>query len=280
MQNSMLTKQSTENEIVSYFRGVRELSLSGKEFPVNLDEVWPLVYERKDYAVKELKKTFYEDVDYKVVDNQSLLQKAEQVWGGQNKVNYYLSLPCMEYFIARKVRPVFEVYRRMFHKTMDALTAPSYQIEDPIKRAQAWIEEQKKRIALESENKQLSEQNAVMLPKVRSYEQVINTPQTEWLKTTQQVANEIGMSANKLNKLLIAAGIIYKAQNGEYLVTANYAGWNLHCIVSYPISENRIKTYIKWTERGRLYIHALNDCNWNKRKAFHFIKEGRKEVAS
>ena len=43
MQNSMLTKQSTENEIVSYFRGVRELSLSGKEFPVNLDEVWPLV---------------------------------------------------------------------------------------------------------------------------------------------------------------------------------------------------------------------------------------------
>lgn len=135
-------------------------------------------------------------------------------------------------------------------------------------------------IALESENKQLAEQNAVMLPKVRSYEQVINTPQTEWLKTTQQVANEIGMSANKLNKLLIAAGIIYKAQNGEYLVTANYAGWNLHCIVSYPISENRIKTYIKWTERGRLYIHALNDCNWNKRKAFHFIKEGRKEVAS
>ena len=275
MQNSMLTKQSSETEIVSYFRGVRELSLSGKEFPVNLDEVWPLVYERKDHAVRDLKKNFIQDIDYQVFP---IFE--ENLSGGRPVDCYMLSLPCLEYFIARKVRPVFEVYRRMFHKTMDALTAPSYQIEDPIKRAQAWIEEQKKRIALESENKQLTEQNAIMLPKVRSYEQVINTPQTEWLKTTQQVANEIGMSANKLNKLLIAAGIIYKAQNGEYLVTANYAGWNLHCIVSYPISENRIKTYIKWTERGRLYIHALNDCNWNKRKAFHFIKEGRKEVAS
>ena len=277
MQNSMLTKQSTENEIVSYFRGVRELSLSGKEFPVNFDEVWCIVYKDRRTAVAELKDKFLQDIDYQTVRKKV---ESSNIAGFTYANDYFLTLPCMEYFIARKVRPVFEVYRRMFHKTMDALTAPSYQIEDPIKRAQAWIEEQKKRIALESENKQLSEQNAVMLPKVRSYEQVINTPQTEWLKTTQQVANEIGMSANKLNKLLIAAGIIYKAQNGEYLVTANYAGWNLHCIVSYPISENRIKTYIKWTERGRLYIHALNDCNWNKRKAFHFIKEGRKEVAS
>lgn len=277
MQNSMLTKQSTENEIVSYFRGVRELSLSGKEFPVNFDEVWCIVYKDRRTAVAELKDKFLQDIDYQTVRKKV---ESSNIAGFTYANDYFLTLPCMEYFIARKVRPVFEVYRRMFHKTMDALTAPSYQIEDPIKRAQAWIEEQKKRIALESENKQLTEQNDVMLPKVRSYEQVINTPQTEWLKTTQQVANEIGMSANKLNKLLIAAGIIYKAQNGEYLVTANYAGWNIHCIVSYPISENRIKTYIKWTERGRLYIHALNDCNWNKRKAFHFIKEGRKEVAS
>lgn len=273
----MLTKQSTENEIVSYFRGVRELSLSGKEFPVNFDEVWCIVYKDRRTAVAELKDKFLQDIDYQTVRKKV---ESSNIAGFTYANDYFLTLPCMEYFIARKVRPVFEVYRRMFHKTMDALTAPSYQIEDPIKRAQAWIEEQKKRIALESENKQLTEQNDVMLPKVRSYEQVINTPQTEWLKTTQQVANEIGMSANKLNKLLIAAGIIYKAQNGEYLVTANYAGWNIHCIVSYPISENRIKTYIKWTERGRLYIHALNDCNWNKRKAFHFIKEGRKEVAS
>ena len=27
-----------------------------------------------------------------------------------------LSVPCLEFFIARKVRPVFEVYRQVFHK--------------------------------------------------------------------------------------------------------------------------------------------------------------------
>ena len=29
---------------------------------------------------------------------------------------YMLSVPCLEYLIARKVRPVFEVYRQVFHK--------------------------------------------------------------------------------------------------------------------------------------------------------------------
>lgn len=29
-----------------------------------------------------------------------------------------LSIPCLEYFIARKVRPVFEVYRKVFHKVV------------------------------------------------------------------------------------------------------------------------------------------------------------------
>ena len=32
--------------------------------------------------------------------------------------DYYLSTSCLEYFIARKVRPVFEVYRQVFHKAV------------------------------------------------------------------------------------------------------------------------------------------------------------------
>lgn len=32
------------------------------------------------------------------------------------KYDCHLSLPCMEFFIARKVRPVFDVYREVFHK--------------------------------------------------------------------------------------------------------------------------------------------------------------------
>nr|DAF71380.1 MAG TPA: hypothetical protein [Caudoviricetes sp.] len=35
---------------------------------------------------------------------------------GRPQNTYMLSIPCLEYLIARKVRPVFEVYRQVFHK--------------------------------------------------------------------------------------------------------------------------------------------------------------------
>lgn len=35
---------------------------------------------------------------------------------GRPTDDYYLTSACLEYFVARKVRPVFEVYRRVFHK--------------------------------------------------------------------------------------------------------------------------------------------------------------------
>lgn len=50
-------------------------------------------------------------------DYQSLDQKVEREIGASVKTNYYLSVPCLEFFIARKVRDVFEVYRQAFHKT-------------------------------------------------------------------------------------------------------------------------------------------------------------------
>lgn len=35
---------------------------------------------------------------------------------GRPQNTYMLSVPCLEYLIARRVRPVFEVYRQVFHK--------------------------------------------------------------------------------------------------------------------------------------------------------------------
>ena len=60
MTNLILSKESSESEIKRYFNVVLELSKSDNEFPVNLDEVWPLVYERRDSAVKALIRDFIE----------------------------------------------------------------------------------------------------------------------------------------------------------------------------------------------------------------------------
>nr|DAV75168.1 MAG TPA: hypothetical protein [Caudoviricetes sp.] len=107
-----LTKTSTSAEIKQYFNAILKLSKASEEFPVNLDEVWPLVYSAKNKAVSALKENFMEGVDY-----QSLNQKVERKIGATMKDEYFLSVPCLEFFIARKVRDVFEVYRQVFHKT-------------------------------------------------------------------------------------------------------------------------------------------------------------------
>lgn len=109
-----LTKTSTNAEIKQYFKAILKLSESNEDFPVNLDEVWSLVYPRKDHAVRELTESgrFMESIDYQV-----LLKNGENPKGGRPVSEYHLSVPCLEYFIARKVRDVFEVYRQVFHKT-------------------------------------------------------------------------------------------------------------------------------------------------------------------
>lgn len=149
MNNITLTKSSSESDLKRYFNAVLELSKEDNKFPVNLNEVWPLVYSAKEKAVRALKQNFFENEDFI-----TLAQNGE---GGKfATIDYFLSLPSLEYFIARKVRPVFEVYRQVFHKVAEA-KIPSYQIDDRIKRAEAWIEEEKERQRLELENKELSE---------------------------------------------------------------------------------------------------------------------------
>jgi len=59
-----LQKTSTNDDIKKYFQKVFELKSIGKEFPVNFDMVWQLVYARKEEAVRSLKDTFIEDIDY------------------------------------------------------------------------------------------------------------------------------------------------------------------------------------------------------------------------
>lgn len=110
--NQILTKQSSDNEIRSYFNAILELSKSDKEFPVNLDEVWMLVYNRKEEAVRSLTTSdlFIQGVDYQI-----LRRNAENSKRGRPASDYYLTVPCLEFFIARKVRAVFEIYRQVFH---------------------------------------------------------------------------------------------------------------------------------------------------------------------
>ena len=52
----VLPENLTDEQILAYLVYVRDLRNSGEAFPVDLDEVWPLVYAQKSNAVKVLKK--------------------------------------------------------------------------------------------------------------------------------------------------------------------------------------------------------------------------------
>lgn len=110
---NQLSKTSSSEEIKKYFGAVLKLAKASEEFPVNLDEVWPLVYTRRDSAIDALRRDFIENDDYVTVRN-------SPDGGKFASTDYNLSVPCLEYFIAKKVRPVFEVYRQVFHKSAES----------------------------------------------------------------------------------------------------------------------------------------------------------------
>ena len=152
----ILTKESSESEIKAYFNAVLKLSQSDNEFPINFNEVWMLVYQDKRSAIFELKDKFIQDVDFQTVRRKvEASNVAGYVWAD----DYYLTISCMEFFIARKVRPVFEVYRQVFHKVAKHELSRK---ELALMVIQA--EEEKERLVLENEqNKQLVIEKTIQL---------------------------------------------------------------------------------------------------------------------
>ena len=117
-----LTKTGNPSDIEHYFRGVSGSDKQNEELSVNLDDVWQLCYAEKGKAVRALRASFIENVDFMVI-----AQNCKQDWGGSNKINYCLASSCLEYFIARKVRPVFGVCRRVFHRAIAQVQQTSLQ---------------------------------------------------------------------------------------------------------------------------------------------------------
>lgn len=277
MTKLILSKESSESDIKRYFNAVLELSKSDNEFPVNLDEVWMLVYPRKDHAVRALKENFIESVDYKPLPKNGERSGNGQFVGGG--IDYLLTVSCMEYFIARKVRPVFEVYRQIFHKvakhefSRKELALMILQAEEEKEKLQleneqleAKAEQQKATIELqEKEIKQSA-------PKVDYYDKHLQSVNT---LTTTQVAKQLGMDAEKLNKKLKESGIIYR-QSGQWMLHVPYSTWKLHSTrtQTYTRSDGSMGTsiYTVWTEKGRRFIVALYENDFNVKKAVKSIK--------
>ena len=84
--------------------------------------------------------------------------------------------------------------------------------------------------------------------------------------TTTQIAKELGITAQELNRSLCASHIQYY-QSGQYMLYAEYA----HMGLAKSRTKSGVKTldllythtYLVWTERGRKFIHDLAKRMWD-----------------
>ena len=146
-------------------------------------------------------------------------------------------------------------------------------------KQQEQIEQQQKQIeqkqaTIEAQTSELKKQ----APKVEYYDQTLQSVNT---LTTTQVAKERGMDAEKLNKRLKEAGIIYR-QSGQWIVKQPYASWGLHKTrtQTYTRSDGSLgtNTYLVWTQKGKMFLLALIDNDYNVKNAIRQIK-GEKATA-
>jgi phage antirepressor YoqD-like protein len=253
MQAIQLNNPAT---IRAYFEKVRELHKSGIEFPVDLDDVWPLVYGRKSIATEALLKDWKEGVGFEVL--QKNLKNSK---GGRPSIIYKLSTKCFEYFIARKVNAVFEVYRQVFHIVADqadlAINAGPSQavmtndqiVASALRIVYGELQETKQRLDEANKNIERAAPKLAYVDKVLSTEEVI---------ATTVIASEFGISAIRMNKLLHSLGIQRKVSD-IWVLTTPFLGRGYTQMVTH-LSEDRegrphANELMYWTQRGRAFIH-------------------------
>lgn len=266
MENKIvLSKRSNPEQLKLYFTAVLNLSKSNNEFPVDFDEVWQLVYSSKNKAVEELKNKFLQDVDYQLI-NQKVYAANPQGYVWEHK--YYLTTPCLEFFIARKVRSVFEIYRQVFHKVANTqISLPDF--SNPAEAARAWAAEYEQRQQLALVNKRQAQEIEVkdariieldtavnnMKPKVSYVDNILQCKET--INVTQ-IAQDYGMSAKAFNILLRNLKIQHKVGQvwivyGKYLAK----GYVQSETFTYDKSNGTqgVRTFTKWSQRGRLFLY-------------------------
>ena len=163
--------------------------------------------------------------------------------------------------VSEEIRPLViyyqkECYRALFefwNKPKEFALPQNY-----LEALKALVESEESRQQLMLENKQQAEYIEEVKPKVYYYDLILSNPSLVNIRT---IAQDYGMSAQKMNKLLHDLKIQYKDKDGIWKVYAKYAAADyakLHTTVLHPETpKETIVNHLKWTQKGRLFIYDL-----------------------
>jgi anti-repressor protein len=138
-----------------------------------------------------------------------------------------------------------------------SLEKPSYMIDNPVERAEKWIEEQKEKQLLLVSNDKKDQIIGELKPKADYTDSILKN---KGLVNIGQIAKDYGMSANALNKELHELKVQYK-QGEQWLLYRTYhdKGYTHSSTIDIVRSDGRseVKMNTKWTQKGRLFIYNL-----------------------
>lgn len=188
---------------------------------------------------------FVENQDYEVFK-----ENLKNSNGGRPQIEYALSVDMAKELSMVENNEKGRLARKYFiecEKIAREGMVASYQIEDPIKRAERWIEEQKEKKDLEAKNQE-------MQPKAQYFDELV---ERSLLTGFRDTAKELGLKQSEFIKILIDKGYIYRTPKGELRPIAKYTNdlFELKDFKSISSDHAGVRTWI--TVKGKKVFQLL-----------------------
>lgn len=203
---------------------------------------------------------FTEGIDFNPLTNEQVqkegidffpkMEKTSET-GGRPQTDYNISVDMAKQICMIQRTPEGKAIRQYLIDLEKSWNTPEQVMARALRMADATINE------LKEHNTKLLEDNQMMKPKADYCDNVLNKNS---LLTTTDIAKDLGMTARKLNSLLVQNKILYK-KNGCYYTYASYDWLVEDGYADYKIYEDNYHQMLKWTEKGRKWI-VENLNNW------------------
>lgn len=181
---------------------------------------------------------------------------SRKVRGGTNQGTFLHEKLALKF--AAWLSPKFELW--VYDRVHELLTMGSTSIVQPSDDEiimQSMDILQGRVLRLKAENTDLKKEVSDLLPDAAYTRQVLQSDQSY---TITEIGEDLGLTANALNQFLYEQGVQRKV-NGRWVLYAKYKAYNLttpHTHSGYkPNGDEWSKTYTRWTEKGRKFIHNL-----------------------
>lgn len=138
-------------------------------------------------------------------------------------------------------------------RQLQMMQQDSYMITDKVARAQKWIEEEQERQRLQALADQQAAEIEEAAPKLEYHDRVLQASSSSM--NTREVAADYGMSAIRLNRILMDLHIQYKCDNRYYLYSRYSGKGYVESKTNLYDSGCKAKTSMKWTQAGREFIY-------------------------